>query len=146
MTPPRFVRIAVIWILALLAAGGVAVSAIPMLSQFFVALLNDPRNLPALEGDARVHYEPAAKARALEAAALLPAAVARVTAAQGRPFARWKKSVRFSIVSWATYSNIARRRTHDQPAWVRPYARAAIPGDGSQAPAVMARALPNRAP
>jgi len=87
MTAPRFVRLAALWTAGLIATGGVAMAASPMLRHFLVALLNDPRRLPALDNDARVHYEPAARACALEVAALLPAAVARIEAAQGRPFA-----------------------------------------------------------
>lgn len=87
MTKHRFIKIAAAWTLALLAAGGVAAAAVPMLRHFLVAFVNDPRDLPALESDARVHFEPSARACALDVAALLPAAVAHVESEQGRPFA-----------------------------------------------------------
>ncbi len=74
--------------LALLAASCGAVAAIPALRHFAIALAHDPRDLPALDTDTRVHFEQGAEDCAREVAARLPAAVARVEAAQGRPFAR----------------------------------------------------------
>ena len=50
------------------------------------AALHDPRDLPALERDARVHYDANAKGYAEAVAKLLPGAMARVEAAQGGPF------------------------------------------------------------
>ena len=88
MTPHRLLKIAAVSTFALIGAGGGAVATIPMLRHYLVALVNDPRDLPALESDARVHFQPDAKACALDVAALLPAAIARVEIAQGRPFAR----------------------------------------------------------
>ncbi len=52
------------------------------------AALHDPRDLPALERDPRVHYEGAAKDYAERIAKLLPKAMARVEAVQGGPFER----------------------------------------------------------
>jgi hypothetical protein len=80
MTANRIVKIVAVLLLA--------VAAVPMPRHYLVALFNDPRDLPALENDGRVHFEPGARACALEVAALLPAALARVEAAQERPFAR----------------------------------------------------------
>ena len=71
-------RIALAACAALLAAGRRPVSA----------ALHDPHDLPALARDARVHYEANAKGYAEAVAKLLPAAMARVEAAQGRPFGR----------------------------------------------------------
>ncbi len=47
------------------------------------AALHDPRDLPALERDARVHYDANAKGYAEAVARLLPGAMACVEAAQG---------------------------------------------------------------
>ncbi len=52
------------------------------------AALHDPRDLPALDRDARVHYDANAKGYAEAVAKLLPGAMARVEAAQGGPFAK----------------------------------------------------------
>ncbi len=52
------------------------------------AALHDPRALPTLEHDARVHYDANAKGYAEAVAKLLPGAMARVEAAQGGPFER----------------------------------------------------------
>lgn len=68
-----------------------------------VSRFNDPRDLPVLESDARVHFEPEARACAIEVAALLPAALARVEAAQQRPFARGP-----TIGVYASYDKYAR--------------------------------------
>ena len=72
---------------ALLAAAGVAALAVPAIRHYVVARLNDPAGLPALASDSRVRFEQGAKACAEAVAALLPGAVARIEAAQGRPFA-----------------------------------------------------------
>jgi hypothetical protein len=74
-----------------------------MLRHHLVALFNDPRDLPVLESDARVHFEPEARACAIEVAALLPAALARVEALQERPFARGP-----TIGVYASYDKYAR--------------------------------------
>jgi hypothetical protein len=71
-------RIALAACAAFLAAGCGPVSA----------ALHDPHDLPALAQDARVHYEANAKRYAEALAKLLPGAMARVEAAQGRPFGR----------------------------------------------------------
>ncbi|MGA8172866.1 MAG: hypothetical protein WB816_18830 [Methylocystis sp.] len=52
------------------------------------AALHDPRDLPAFERDPRVHYDANARGYAEAVAKLLPAAITRVEAAQGGPFAR----------------------------------------------------------
>ncbi len=79
----RMIKIAAVIVALVLAfAGG------PLLRHYLVALFNDPKDLPALESDARVHFQSGAESCAQEVAALLPAAVARVETMQGRPFAR----------------------------------------------------------
>jgi hypothetical protein len=75
-------------ILALLAVALVAVLLAPRLSRFFVAMIHDPRRLPALATDARIHHEPDALACAETVADALPGAMRRIEAAHGRPFAR----------------------------------------------------------
>jgi hypothetical protein len=42
----------------LVTASCIAVTAVPMLRHYLVALFNDPRDLPVLESDGRVHFEP----------------------------------------------------------------------------------------
>jgi len=46
-----------------------------------------PDRLPALAGNSQVHFEPGAEDYAHDVSALLPAAIARIEAAHGRPFA-----------------------------------------------------------
>jgi hypothetical protein len=75
-------------VLALLAALAVALVARPQLRAALLAQVNDPADLPALAQNARVHFEPAARACAEAAAAALPAAVAKIEAEHGRPFAK----------------------------------------------------------
>ena len=74
-------------LLALLLAAGAAAAAIPPLRQIVVAAFNAPERMPRLDIDPRIHFEPGAEACAAAAAQLLPAAVARIERAQGRPFA-----------------------------------------------------------
>ena len=73
MRQPPTPRIALAACAMLLVAGCGPVSA----------ALHDPRDLPALERDARVHYDANAKGYAEAVAKLLPGAMARVEAAQG---------------------------------------------------------------
>ncbi len=110
MTAHRLIRIAAVSTLALVAASCVAVAAIPMLRHYLVALFNDPKDLPALEGDGRVHFEAEARACALEVAALLPAVMARIEAAQGRPFVQSP-----TIGVYASYENYARANGLEGP-------------------------------
>ncbi len=77
----------VAWALVLLAVGRAAVVTAPLLRHYLVAILNDPKDLPALETDPRVHFEPSARRCAQAVAELLPSALARIEEAQGRPFA-----------------------------------------------------------
>ncbi len=111
MTAHRLIRIAAVSTFALIAASCVAFAAVPMIRHYLVALFNDPKDLPALEDDGRVHYEPEAKACALEVAALLPAALARIEAAQGRSFAQNP-----TVGVYASYEHYARANGLDNSA------------------------------
>lgn len=73
--------------LALVAAIAIALVARPQLRTALIAQVNDPANLPALPQDARIHYEPAARSCAESVATALPAAIAKIEAEHGRPFA-----------------------------------------------------------
>jgi hypothetical protein len=88
MSVRRFIRVTGIRGIALLLGASVIVAGALPLRYSLLSLLYDPKNLPAAESDARVHFEVGAKACAAEVAALLPAAIARVETIQGRPFAR----------------------------------------------------------
>ncbi len=65
-----------------------AEAAVPTLRHLTTAFLISPQQLPALPDAPSVHYEPGALEPARQVAALLPAALSRVSALQGRPFAR----------------------------------------------------------
>ncbi len=79
--------IGVLIALIALAAGGV-VAVMPTVRHIASGLRNLPDDLPALAANSQVHYEPGAEDYARDVAALLPAAIARVEAVHGRPFAR----------------------------------------------------------
>jgi hypothetical protein len=81
------------------------------LRHFVVALFNDPKDLPALESDARVHFQKQAEDCARQVAALLPKAVARVEAEQARPFARQP-----IIGVYASFDDYARANGFENPA------------------------------
>jgi len=70
---------------ALLTAATVA--AVPMVRHAASGWWNNPEGLAALPEDPRVHYEGGASEQARIVAKLLPAAIAQVEAAHGRPFA-----------------------------------------------------------
>lgn len=72
---------------AALAAAALVLTLRADLRRALVAELSDPARLPALETDARVHYEDAARDCARQVAALLPQAIADIEAAHGRAFA-----------------------------------------------------------
>lgn len=74
--------------LALGAAAAVAFAVRPDLRAAFLAEMNDPAALPALEKDPRIHYQPPARACADDVAALLPAAMQRIETVQGRAFTK----------------------------------------------------------
>ncbi len=72
---------------ALAAALVVSLAIKPELRAALFAQFNDPASLPALPEDARVHFEPPARACAEAVAAALPGAVSKIEAEHGRPFA-----------------------------------------------------------
>lgn len=67
------------------SAGVIAANAPPALN-LVLSWWYDPSNLPALHENPRIHYEPGAEMNARKVAAWLPAAMARIEAAQGRAF------------------------------------------------------------
>ena len=74
--------------LACATALAIAMMLRPELRLTARAAWNDPRLLAAFADDARIRYEPEARACAAETAVLLPAAIAQIEAAHGRPFAQ----------------------------------------------------------
>jgi hypothetical protein len=82
----------IVWIiiavpLALIAVGAGAALSVPAIRHVISGYLNLPDRLPALADHPLVHYEPGAEDYAGDVAALLPAAITRVEAVHGRPFA-----------------------------------------------------------
>jgi hypothetical protein len=82
----------IVWIivgvpLALIAIGAGAAVSMPAIRHMISGFLNLPDRLPALADHPLVHYESGAEDFAHDVAALLPAAIARVEAVHGRPFA-----------------------------------------------------------
>ena len=73
--------------LTLITVAAGAAAALPTTRHLASALWNNPDRLPALAENSQVHFEAGGQDYAREVAALLPAALARVEAAQGRPFA-----------------------------------------------------------
>jgi len=73
--------------LALITIAAGTAAALPTTRHIASALWNMPDRLPALPENSQVHFERGAEDYAREVAALLPAAIARIEAAQGRPFA-----------------------------------------------------------
>jgi len=83
----RFVWIIAGVPLALITLAAGTAAALPAARHLASALWNLPDYLPSLAENRLVHFEPGAEDYAHEVATLLPAAIARVEAAQGRPFA-----------------------------------------------------------
>jgi hypothetical protein len=82
----------IVWIivavpLALITVAAGTAAALPAARHIASAWWNVPDRLPALPENNQVHFEPGAEDYARDVSALLPAAIARVEAAQGRPFA-----------------------------------------------------------
>jgi hypothetical protein len=73
--------------LALITVAAGTAAALPALRHLASGLWNAPDRLPALPENGHVHFEPFAEDYARDVSALLPAAIARVEAAHGRPFA-----------------------------------------------------------
>jgi hypothetical protein len=83
----RAVRITAGVLLALIMIGTGTALSLPATRHIISGWWNLPDRLPALSDNGAVHYEPGAEDYARDVAELLPAAIARVEAAQGRPFA-----------------------------------------------------------
>jgi hypothetical protein len=83
----RIVWIAVAVPLASITVAAGAAAALPAVRHLASALWNVPDRLPALAENSAVHYQPGAEDFARRVSALLPAAIARIEAAHGRPFA-----------------------------------------------------------
>jgi hypothetical protein len=73
--------------LALVTVAAGTAAALPAARHIASAWWNAPDRLPALADNSQVHFEPGAEDYAREVSALLPAAITRIEAAQGRPFA-----------------------------------------------------------
>ena len=72
--------------LALVVIGSAAALSVPTVRHLISGLWNLPDRLPALPDNSQVHYQPGAEDFAQDVAALLPEAIRRVEAAQGRHF------------------------------------------------------------
>jgi hypothetical protein len=72
--------------LALITLAAGSAVAFPAARHIASALWNLPDRLPALPEDSLVHFEPGAEAYAHDVAVLLPAAIAKIEAVQGRRF------------------------------------------------------------
>jgi hypothetical protein len=82
----------IVWImvgvpLALITVASGTAAALPAARHIVSAWWNMPDRLPSLAENRLVHFEPGAEDYARDVSALLPAAIARIEAAQGRPFA-----------------------------------------------------------
>lgn len=115
----------ILWItvavpLALIAAAAGTAAAFPVLRHLVSGLWNLPDYLPALPDNSQVHFEPGAEKYAAEVAALLPDAIARIEAAQGRPFA-----YPVTVGVYATPQAYATANGHGsaQPVGVTPFGR-----------------------
>ena len=83
----RILRVIIAVPLALIVVGAGTALAVPTVRNIISGIWNRPDRLPALADNPLVHYEPGAEDYAHEVADLLPAAIARIEAAHGRPFA-----------------------------------------------------------
>jgi hypothetical protein len=73
--------------LALITVGAGTAAAFPAARHIVSALWNVPDRLPSLAENSQVHFETGAEDYAHDVSGLLPAAIARIEAAHGRPFA-----------------------------------------------------------
>lgn len=81
-------RIIATTVIALVLIVSVSAATVPAVRNLASGVWNDPAGLASLPENPQVHYERGASQYAQAVAALLPAAVAQVEAAHGRPFAR----------------------------------------------------------
>jgi hypothetical protein len=82
----------IVWIilavpLALITIAAGTAAALPAARNIVSALWNVLDRLPSLAENRQIHFEPGAEGYADEVSALLPAAIARIEATHGRPFA-----------------------------------------------------------
>ncbi|MGD9543439.1 MAG: hypothetical protein AB7F41_03455 [Methylocystis sp.] len=96
--------------LAFIAAAALTLALRPELRLAARVAWNDPRLLPALADDTRIHYEPEAIACAEAVADLAPRAVARIESAHGRPFAQPPV-----VGVYASFENYARANAMGDP-------------------------------
>jgi hypothetical protein len=96
--------------LAFVAVAGLALALRPELRLAARAAWNDPRLLPAFNDDARIRYEPEARACAEAVANLAPLAIAQIESAHGRPFARPPV-----VGVYASFENYANANGMDDP-------------------------------
>ncbi|MGJ0513572.1 hypothetical protein [Methylocystis sp.] len=96
--------------LAFIAAAALALALRPDLRLAARVAWNDPRLLPAFADDARVHYEPEARACAEAVAEIAPRAIAQIEAAHGRPFAQPP-----IVGVYASYENYANANAMGDP-------------------------------
>jgi hypothetical protein len=73
--------------LALITVAAGTAAALPAVRHIVSARWNVPDRLPALAENNQIHFEPGAEDYAHDVAVLMPAAIARIERAQGRPFA-----------------------------------------------------------
>jgi hypothetical protein len=81
----------IVWALAGMAliavSAGASAAMIPTVRHIVSGWWHDPASMAALSENPQIHYEPGALEYARAVAELLPAAIAQVETAQGRPFA-----------------------------------------------------------
>jgi hypothetical protein len=96
--------------LAFIAAAALALALRPDLRLAARVAWNDPRLLPAFGDDARIHYEPKARACAEAVAEIAPRAIAQIESAHGRPFAQPP-----IVGVYASFENYANANAMDDP-------------------------------
>jgi hypothetical protein len=82
----------IVWIivavpLALITVAAGTAAALPAARHIASAWWNAPDRMPSLADNGRIHFEPGSEDCARDVSALLPAAITRIEAVQGRPFA-----------------------------------------------------------
>lgn len=96
--------------LAFIAAVALAAALRPELRLAALAAWYDPRLLPALADDARIHYEPGVRDCAQAVAELAPRAIAQIESVHARPFAQSPV-----VGVYASYENYARANGMGDP-------------------------------
>ena len=96
--------------LAFIAAAALALALRPELRLAARSAWNDPRLLPVLADDARVHYEPEARTCAEAVAEIAPRAIAQIETAHGRAFAQPP-----IVGVYASFENYANANAMDDP-------------------------------